>query len=479
MYQWLGAILLLQGGVSLIVLRNSVSQDEALYLTAGRQIASHLLRGGAAPDSYAYRFSGLPYLYPPIAGALDAIGGLELARLLSLLAMLCTTIAVYVVGRSIDDERSGITAAAIFAVQAPTLLIGRLATYDATCLLLLAIATVLALRAGSARTGHLAALVPVPLVLAIAMKYVGELFVPTIIAIMAVQTWRIYGWRAAIRRTAPVLALVGVLLCIGLLILTRADSAGVRLAATTRAVENPLPRSELLRRALLLAAPLSCLAVVGWYVSRRVPLSALLLVSVAVAPAFHLWKAEPVSLQKHIGYGLFFAAPLAGLGATRLLAGTQRQRIAAIALALVAVGLGVEQAHQYYHDWPNDRALIATLRTQIAPDSHILTDDPDILRYELGDWRVDARRRYVGLDEVASVDASGRPLASDDAYAAALAGQYFDLIVIRATPDEVINKAIADDLRDSTHYDLVATVPYATRSTSEAYEIWRKRGAPG
>jgi hypothetical protein len=211
----------------------------------------------------------------------------------------------------------------------------------------------------------------------------------------------------------------------------------------------------------------------------RVPLSALLLASVAVAPAFHLWKAEPVSLQKHIGYGLFFAAPLAGLGATRLLAGTQRQRIAAIALALVAVGLGVEQAHQYYHDWPNDRALIATLRTQIAPDSHILTDDPDILRYELGDWRVDARRRYVGLDEVASVDASGRPLASDDAYAAALAGQYFDLIVIRATPDEVINKAIADDLRDSTHYDLVATVPYATRSTSEAYEIWRKRGAPG
>jgi hypothetical protein len=62
------------------------------------------------------------------------------------------------------------------------------------------------------------------------------------------QTWRIYGWRAAIRRTAPVLALVGVLLCIGLLLLTRADSAGVRLAATTHAVENPLPRLELLRR---------------------------------------------------------------------------------------------------------------------------------------------------------------------------------------------------------------------------------------
>jgi 4-amino-4-deoxy-L-arabinose transferase-like glycosyltransferase len=173
--QWLGAILLLQGGVSLIALRNSVSQDEALYLTAGRQIANHLLRGGATPDSYAGRFSGLPYLYPPIAGALDAVGGLELARLLSLLAMLCTTIAVYIVGHSLYDQRSGVAAAAIFAVQAPTLLIGRLATYDAACLLLLAIATILALRAGSAPTGHLAALVPVPLVLAVATKYVGEL----------------------------------------------------------------------------------------------------------------------------------------------------------------------------------------------------------------------------------------------------------------------------------------------------------------
>jgi hypothetical protein len=66
-----------------------------------------------------------------------------------------------------------------------------------------------------------------------------------------------------------VLALVGVLLCIGLLLLTRADSAGVRLAATTRAVENPLPRLELLRRTFLLAAALSCLAAIYARLFRR------------------------------------------------------------------------------------------------------------------------------------------------------------------------------------------------------------------
>src|SRR5690348_2039820 len=77
------AILLLQTIVSLS-LRNTAFQDEALYLYAGRQIFNQLLGGPPATEPYALYFSGTPYLYPVIAGALDTLGGLEAARLFSL-----------------------------------------------------------------------------------------------------------------------------------------------------------------------------------------------------------------------------------------------------------------------------------------------------------------------------------------------------------------------------------------------------------
>src|SRR5690349_13722154 len=143
------AILLLQTIVSLS-LRNSAFQDEALYLYAGRQIFNQLLGGPRATEPYAQYFSGTPYLYPVIAGALDALGGLEAARLFSLGCMLWTTVAVYLVARRLFDHDSALLGAALFAVQGPVLFLGRLATYDAMCLALLALAAVLALRAADA-----------------------------------------------------------------------------------------------------------------------------------------------------------------------------------------------------------------------------------------------------------------------------------------------------------------------------------------
>lgn len=472
-FRWLAVILVFQIAYSLLALRNTVFQDEALYLTAGKQIVNQILGGTAAP-SYTDTFSGIPYLYPPLAGVLDLIGGLELARLFSLLCMLGVTVAVFLVGRLIYDEQSGLAAAAIYSIQASTLLIGRLATYDAVCLLLLSLATIVALHADSVHTLLLVGILSFLLTLAVATKYVGELFVPTVVAVMALETWRVYGWRAAIVRTAMVLCAIGGLLCIGLLLLTRAESTGIRLAATTRFVENPLSRVELLRRALLLASALSALAIIGLSFSRRRVLSGLLLASIAIAPAFHLWKAEPISLQKHIGYSLFFAAPLAGYGLIRLMKGTRLQRYVAVVLALLAIALGLEQAYQYYRDWPNDRALIAALRTQGIPAGRMLVEDRDVVRYELGDWRVDAPRQYTDLYDFAYVDAAGQHLSGEGAYRAAIAEQYFDLILLRYGPNRITDEAIDDALHDGGRYELVATIPYTTRSNSGTYWVWRK-----
>src|SRR5690349_4548975 len=63
-------ILALQTIVSLS-LRNTAFQDEALYLYAGHRIFDQPLGGPPAPEPYARFLSGLPYIQPLLAGALD------------------------------------------------------------------------------------------------------------------------------------------------------------------------------------------------------------------------------------------------------------------------------------------------------------------------------------------------------------------------------------------------------------------------
>ena len=69
----LGALLTLQAFASL-TLRNTAFQDEALYLYAGRQIVDWLRGGPAVTEAYATYFSGLPRLYPVLAGLLTLRG---------------------------------------------------------------------------------------------------------------------------------------------------------------------------------------------------------------------------------------------------------------------------------------------------------------------------------------------------------------------------------------------------------------------
>src|SRR5579872_4825615 len=83
-------ILLVQAISSLLTLRNTAFQDEALYLFAGRQIFLSWF-GKPSYEPYGLYFSGYPSFYPVIGGLLDFWGGLEAARLLSLLCMLIVT----------------------------------------------------------------------------------------------------------------------------------------------------------------------------------------------------------------------------------------------------------------------------------------------------------------------------------------------------------------------------------------------------
>jgi len=88
-------ILIFQALLSLILLRNTAFQDEALYLLAGRQIIDGWLGLPHFPVEWASFLSGYAYFYPVIGGALVMLGGVELARMFSLMCILCVSASVY------------------------------------------------------------------------------------------------------------------------------------------------------------------------------------------------------------------------------------------------------------------------------------------------------------------------------------------------------------------------------------------------
>src|SRR5258708_37718988 len=166
-------ILLLQAIASLLALRNTAFADEALYLLAGQQVFLTWMGKTAYLEPYGLYFSGYPSFYPVIGGVLDFLGGLEAARLFSLLCILIATTCVYFMTIQFFDRKSALIAAFLFACEGSVLFLGRLATYDALCLCLLALAVMLSLRASkAASTQMLLAVGPLP-VLALAGQCSG------------------------------------------------------------------------------------------------------------------------------------------------------------------------------------------------------------------------------------------------------------------------------------------------------------------
>ena len=188
-------------------MHNTAFQDEANYIFAGRQIWQHWLGGPPVGINYSYFISGYPYVYPVIGGGLDLLGGLELVRSFSLLCMLVVTACGYYVTKKLFDQKSAIFAAIFFACQGPVLFLSRLATYDPLCLCLLALATALAVNASQAQRPWRTLGIGPLLVLAFGAKYAALLFIPSVLAILALMLpcnggageacWRAGAWHCS------------------------------------------------------------------------------------------------------------------------------------------------------------------------------------------------------------------------------------------------------------------------------------------
>ena len=492
------AVLVLQAVLALR-LHNSAFEDEALYLYAGHHEIAWLFHHTPTFDNYSTYFSGAPFLYPVLGAAADGLFGLEGARLLSLVFMLGATCCVWGVSRRLYGRPAAACAAALFAVAAPTLFLSRLATYDPMSLFLLSLS--LWIVVATARSmGPLVLLAVPPAVLAVGTKYAGLMFVPTI-ALVAVFVGRYggrmretgearqRGWIASISRGLLFVVAFAGLVYGWLKLLGPGYVTGITSTTTNRASGGD-SLSYILTLAAELGAGVAALAFVGVWVDAhlakangagrgavlpRVLLSLVLAGTALLAPAYQVHLHTATSLQKHVGFGLLFASPVAGVALAALLrvgARDPRRLFAGLLVSLALTWGAITQSSQLYDGWPNYSQMVADLNTQVRPvTGRILAEEDEVPRYYLSD--LTEPYQWSSTFTFTYTTKKGAVLTGLPAYQQAIADQYFSLIMLRFGPTAALDNEIDGPLMAKKGYTLIAKIPDDDEYGTGYFYIWR------
>ena len=482
------AILCVQAALTLRM-SNTAFEDEALYLYSGHLEIAHLLHGAPLQGDYASYFSGAPVLYPVLGALADDAGGLAAARAVSLIAMLGTTALLYSLTRRLFNERVGLCAAVIFSVTESALFLGHLATYDAPALFLLALATWIVVRTATFRW-PVYLLAALPIALAVATKYAAGLFVPTIVVLAGLAAWPYRGRKALIPPVALGAAVAGLLAAA--LSMAGADYlTGIRFTTTAR-FQGTTPTMVLLRDSLLWGGLPFALALIGaaGYAIRpqtepgeriaaaggrawRIMLGAVLTGTALLAPADQIHIHTLTSLQKHIGFGLFFAAPCAGVGLTRIIGDHFRRAQIGIAIWGVALVIGMTQANNLFNGWPDSDGFIKVMSRHLAPGARYLVEVDEVPIYYLRGHQDAQPGQFTSTYYFGYTGRQQQYLTGNAAYVAAIKAGYFRVVAYNGQVTPALDDVLARALRSNPDYRLASTIPNGDHSV--IYYVWVRR----
>jgi putative flippase GtrA len=367
----LTAICAVQAGLSLtLVWSNTANIDEASSLWIGRLELAHWLHKASWPSTHAYRFlPGSPTVYPPLGALADSIGGLAGARILSLAFMLSATVLLCLTAARVTGRTGALIGASLWALSEPVLRLA-FATSDSLSIFLTALSAWLIVQAGyRRRRGELIAAAAIVLGVANATAYWGLVIDPVVIA-FACLVW--------LSRMRPQQSLS----CAGWLTASWALSFGLVMTAShswpglfstlftpgTAVYESA---SSAAGEVWSYAGLIIGLAVIGFLVtvkSERTNTFALIagLCSTVYLVA-DLYYQTSSTIDRHLAYGVWFAAIAAGYAGSKLirqLPGSRKQ-VAALCCAaalLYPAATSWESAWQRYHAWPNAQAFIGALK---------------------------------------------------------------------------------------------------------------------
>jgi hypothetical protein len=345
-------------------LSDIVNDDEALYIHGGHVVIAHLFHGGAANAAllrlYGSFFSGAPNAYPVVAAMLDSAGGLALVRFFSLCCMLTATVCVYKIGRYLFNENVALLASLVFALTGSVQFVGKLATYDAPCLVLVALATTLAVTKRSMAT---ASIVGALLAVATVTKYTALAVVPFVLLMTFLTALTAEGrsWgrnfpQAVLRGGVAALVFAGLLLG-GYHLWGSGISGGVKFTTTGRKALDPTQTSFLLESlfydiglafALAIGGTLLILRQHSW---PKVILMVVMLGAGSVVQISSIRIHEFISLDKHTYFsGLFYAVP-AAVALNWAFSKRGRATLAAVAIIWLLLIDGMWRSDLQY-SWP-------------------------------------------------------------------------------------------------------------------------------
>ena len=480
-------IMIVQAALTLRM-HNTAFEDEALYLYAGHLEIAHWLHGAALQGDYASYFSGAPVLYPVLGALADSVGGLAAARALSLLEMLITTGLLYGMTRRMFNERAGLCAAIVFSVAEPTLFLGNLATYDATALCLLALAAWLVVR--TAAFDWPAYLLAAPfLVLAVATKYAVLLFVPGVIVLAGFAAAPRLGRRALVVSVAlggSTVAMLGAALYLA----GGSYLTGVRSTTLDRFPGTSPTMTLLWDSAQWIGVPF-VLAVIGAlaYAARsytepgeqvapggselrRALFGPILAGCILLAPAEQIHIHTVVSLQKHVGFGLLLAAPIAGVGLARVIGDHFRRAQVGIAIWGAALVLGMTAASNMFNSWPNSAGFVADMAHYLRPGAHYLVEADEVPIYYLRDHPDAQPDQFTSTYVISYPDKQGGYLTGDAGYVAAIKAGYFQVVAYNYQTTPAVDAVLARTLAADPGYRLADVIPNANDTVTQY--IWVK-----
>ncbi len=482
------AVLVAQAVATLsLVGANTAFQDEALYLWAGRLEIAHWLLGTPIPAFPTY-FSGAPVIYPPLGAMANGLAGLGGARVLSLGFMLVATAMLWATVGRLYGRRAGFFAAALFALFGATLRLGAFATYDAMALGLLATAAWCAVRA-SGRQGSSGWLVAAALALALAnaTKYASVLFDPIVVGLLFSTSLRVVPVRVALGRAGTMASYV-VGICAVLLILGGGEYWIGILQTTVGRVGGSTPPSSVVAESWRLTAVVVVLGAAGVLLSltdraRRGDrlLLCVLVIAGLLVPFEYAHLGSLTSLSKHLDYGAWFVAIAAGYGVDRLIRwapgpSTRMAATAVVSASLVLPGvLGLTQARELFHTWPNSRTLVRTTSSVLGSTrGPILAENPSLLEYYLpqgSQWRRWSSTCSIRLADGRSISQPVGNCFHPQQYVRLVGQRFFSAVVLLFGQTGQFDGAVSRALRRNPHYHLVAETSYGHQQAV----VWKLR----
>ena len=206
---------------------------------------------------------------------------------------------------------------------------------------------------------------------------------------------------------------------------------------------------------------------------RRLALGLVLTGTALLAPADQIHLHTLTSLQKHIGFGLFFAAPCAGLGLARIVGDHFRRAQVGIAIWGAVLVLGMTQADELFNAWPNSTAFTHVMSRYLQPGARYLVEVDEVPIYYFRHDPDAQPRQFSSTYFIGYTGSQGQYLTGDAGYEAAIKAGYFRVVAYNFQTTPGVDNVLARTLEADPDYRLAARLPNGNDTV--AYYVWVRR----